>query len=239
MSQLEDLKTGFFAIMNEDGMSDYYYVPNGDWDNVKNLGHGAEHKCCAGLYGHRFLLFKTWPQGGKEQHICMYNNNGECLFNGPADAIMVDAKSDIFVVQKNGKMETKTLECSERHLSELQKRNERFENRYNGSKKIYTQMVAVLAGLVAIGGVLKCASDKMANQEKTFQSADATYLGMAQGYALFDLDGDKQTIEAVGKITPDTTDKLVGQIGLTAKISEWAERASLVQMERAVTQKTR
>ncbi len=238
MSELLDLKTGFFATTNENGTLDYYYVPNGDWDNVNSLGSGKEHKCYAGLYGHRFLLFKKCSENTQEQHICMYNSYGDCLFDGPADAIMMDVKSDIFVVKRNGKMETKSLKCSERHSKELQKCDECFEKHHRDSKGIYARFIGILIGMVAVGGMLKCASDKMTEQEKSFQSADATYVGTAQGYALFDLDGDKHTIEAVGKITPETTDKLEGKIGLTAKISEWAEQAHL-KMERSVTQKGR
>ena len=138
MSKLLDLKTGFFATTNEDGVSDYYYVPDGDWDNVKSLGSGKDHKCFSGLYGHRFLLFKTCPKGSQEQHICLYNNYGECLFSGPVESIMLDAKSDIFVIQKNGKMETKSLSCSERHSKEIQKSDERFEKYHRDSKSAQT-----------------------------------------------------------------------------------------------------
>lgn len=239
MSKLEDLKTGFFAITDENGMSDYYYVPNGDWDNVQKLGRGKEHKCYTGLYGYRFLLFKTCPEGSMEQCIRMYNNNGDCLFDGPVDAVVLDAKSDIFVVTKNGKMETKSLGCFDSHFEKHQRQSENFENRHRASRKRYVRMGALLVAFVSVAALLKGVSDNVREEKKSFQSAEATYLGNASGYALFDLDGNRQTIEAVGKITEDTTDKLVGKIGLTAKISEWAEQAKLVQMERVVDQRTR
>ncbi|MBR4927124.1 MAG: hypothetical protein IKY98_02230 [Alphaproteobacteria bacterium] len=239
MSKLLDLKTGFFATTNEDGVLDYYYVPDGDWDNVKSLGSGKDHKCFSGLYGHRFLLFKTCPKGSQEQHICLYNNYGECLFSGPVESIMLDAKSDIFVIQKNGKMETKSLGCGEHRFDEVQRRTKGFENRQDNSKKLCAQIAAMVIGCVAVCGALKCISDNVEAEEKDLQSTEATYVGTADGYALFDLDGNKQTIEAVGKMTPETEDKLVGKIGMVAKISEWAEQAKLTQMERVVTRKSR
>ena len=99
--------------------------------------------------------------------------------------------------------------------------------------------MALIAGMGALGcvGVLvKGCCDKKAEYE---QKTQMTYLGISNGVALFDTDGNKQTAEVVsstsserGMLSNHQVGRLYGCEGQTHSIAKWKEISQIYTFEK-------
>ncbi len=115
MSKLENIGIEFWVRIDDTGISDYYFVPHGDWDNVKQLGSGTNHRCHIGQYGHRFLSFETDCKNGQISKKYLYNDVGDCLFSDFVERMTVDVKKGVFRVEREGKVMEMPLDNTKCH----------------------------------------------------------------------------------------------------------------------------
>jgi hypothetical protein len=90
--------------------------------------------------------------------------------------------------------------------------------------------LAITGALAVVASGIRSCCDKKAEYE---QKTQMTYLGISNGVALFDTDGNKQTAEVVsGELLNHQVGRLYGCEGQTHSIAKWKEISQIYTFEK-------